>query len=706
MTQGTVSFPLTGGLDLITPPGKMPPGRCIAALNYEPVASGYQRLAGFERYDGHPAPSDATYWRVNFTIGGFTGAAQPIVGAKLWRGASNHFYVAAVVISSGTWAGGDAAGYFVATQLVGTFTGAGVNNASSGGQQVAVDGTITLEYDFGTTLNATYLAAARSVTRDLISAVAGPSAIRGIWGFNGDIFTVADNDPATPTAGVFYKASTTGWATVNNLTRLDFTVDTATQTMPVYSSKTTTTITNSSGGASKGTLRGVIITSTVGTVNTGYLLISSYVASSWTAGAIGIWYAGTATRVGTSASAATTTATIPAGGRYFFLNHNFYGSEDRAAMYMVNGVGKALVYDGIGYSEIATGMTTDTPTRLASHQGSLFLSFPGGSLQSSTAGEPQSFDPLLGASEIGVGSDITDLISANKTTLAIFAEASISVLYGHDSADYQLEVLTQADGDEAVALPYTAQRLGNVLYMDNVGIRSISATAAYGNFNLGAVSRLIEPLLRDYRKDGVDPVASLTWKRKDQYWVFFDNGTALVLYVGLKEPQILPLNLGFTVTCASTITINGIERAFVGTSTGYVMELDKGTSFDGSNVEHYFRLPFNTFGSSEIEKRVHKVTLNLEASGTTTLSVDMDFDYGSVVGLASQTLTITTGGGALDGLGSNESYYASQIETQAETYLDGVARNFSLKVSGLTSAEEPHTATSVTFHLSQRGLKR
>lgn len=826
MTQQPVTFPLGGGMDLVTPMEKKAPGSVIAALNYEPVSNGYMRFSGYERFDGRPAPSDATYWRVDYTAGGFSTGVAPSVGDRLYNGAPDNFLVVKVITVTGTWAGGDAAGYFIATDYNGTITPAqDLFTAPSAGQFVATAGTITLEYDFsaldlissgdmssgaawsatnwtvaggvatasgtgglrqtaplisgiilgtyrvtytivsittgsvrpfvsmtlsGTPVNlghartsaGTYtedivatsaavgliglysyasdavvdnvsfiklsinddcLELAREVTRDQIETVGDTAAsgpVRGIWVFDDEILAVRDN--AAATSGVIYKATTSGWAAVVLLTRIPFTCDTATQTLP-SSKAPSNTLANASSSTSDGTIRRVVIESTVGTLNTGFLLVSGYVAGSFTAGGQTIYLAGTATIIGTTTAAAAATAALPAGGRYFFITHNFYGSDDLEAVYMVNGVGAAHSYDGFGLGAISTGMTTDTPTRLAAHRGSLFLAFPGGALEASVVGEPMSFSGVLGSVDIGIGSEVSDLIAANKSSLAVLSESAIGVIYGNDHSDYQLEVLT----DEAGALPYTAQRLGPVLYMDNVGVRTLSASAAFGNFSLAAISAMIEPLIRDYRRDGVLPVASLVWRRKNQYWLFFDNDTALVFYMGNKRPEIMPVDLGFTVTCAVSVEdADGIERVLVGTSDGYVMELGKGTSFDGDAIEHYFRLPFTSFGSPQIEKRAHKVTLNMRASGTTTFSVAVDFDYGSVQGFEAQSVSVTTGGGALDDLGSNEDYFASQIETVAEVYIDGVALNFALKVSGETDDEESHTATSVTYHISPRGLKR
>ena len=48
-----------GGLDLATPPIAMPPGKAIAAINYEPDVAGYTSFGGYERFDGQLRPSDA-----------------------------------------------------------------------------------------------------------------------------------------------------------------------------------------------------------------------------------------------------------------------------------------------------------------------------------------------------------------------------------------------------------------------------------------------------------------------------------------------------------------------------------------------------------------------------------------------------------------------------------------------------------------------
>jgi len=53
---------LGGGLDQVTPTLSLPSGVARRATNFEcSITGGYTRIAGYERFDGRPNPSDATY---------------------------------------------------------------------------------------------------------------------------------------------------------------------------------------------------------------------------------------------------------------------------------------------------------------------------------------------------------------------------------------------------------------------------------------------------------------------------------------------------------------------------------------------------------------------------------------------------------------------------------------------------------------------
>jgi hypothetical protein len=156
-------------------------------------------------------------------------------------------------------------------------------------------------------------------------------------------------------------------------------------------------------------------------------------------------------------------------------------------MYGVNGVGRAFEYDGtVLIPPIRSGMTVDTPHRIAEHMNHLFLAFPGGQLQNSSIGEPLDLERGHWCRGLcGLGDEITDLVPANAGVLTILAQNKIANLYGTSRGDFQIQTLS----DEAGALPWTADKVGEPIYMDSRGLRSLSTTQAYGNFNIGTLRR-------------------------------------------------------------------------------------------------------------------------------------------------------------------------------------------------------------------------
>lgn len=66
-TRDRDAFALGGGLNLVDPPMTIKPGYALAAYNHEiGVNGGYERVGGFERFDGRDSPSAETYHVLTF----------------------------------------------------------------------------------------------------------------------------------------------------------------------------------------------------------------------------------------------------------------------------------------------------------------------------------------------------------------------------------------------------------------------------------------------------------------------------------------------------------------------------------------------------------------------------------------------------------------------------------------------------------------
>lgn len=188
-------IPLDGGLDLITPTLKLKAGVCREAQNFEAgVTGGYTRIAGYERADGRPAPSDADYIPITLNVTGalavgntITGATSGATGKVIYRNG------ALVVFTRG----------FGVFQLGETVTVSGTTRATVSDLGGAED-----RPDFDVSMRAL---AADDYRADILP-VPGSGPVRGVFYFKGVLYALRNNAGAT--ACVLHKATASGWAVV------------------------------------------------------------------------------------------------------------------------------------------------------------------------------------------------------------------------------------------------------------------------------------------------------------------------------------------------------------------------------------------------------------------------------------------------------------------------------------------------------------
>lgn len=765
-------YGLRGGMDLVTSPIEMLPGRAIASLNYEPVGEGYARMQGFEVVDGRPSPSEVTYWVLNFDAGTaaitegqtVTGATSLATGKALMD----------AVIESGSYVGTNAAGYLVLTNVTGTFQDNENLQVTAVTKSVA-NGTATEEGADNDTDHDTWLQDAIETARALIQKPAGSGAIRGVHTYNGDKYCFRDN--AGGTAGVMLKESTSGWVvqalgremqiaarsgtftvtiaspgvfTWNNHGFANGTVVTLTTTgaLPtgldedtdyyvVNRAANTFQLSLTSGGTAINTTGSQSGTHTVtafpgeiedgqtvtgvtsgatGVVTRAALRVGSWeatnlVATLTFATVTGTFNSSEALNVGGVTKAGTTTAdsaiTLPPGGRYDCINHNFFGGANLHRMYFCQGEGLGMEWDGTVAVPIRTGADTDEPNKIAVHREHLFFMFPGGSVLNSSPGAPYMFTVLTGAAEIAIGEQGTDLEGSVAGALTVFARNKIGVLLGRDSEEWDFSVLN----DDTGAVEWTAQTIGSPIYLDNIGLRSLDTTDKYGDFEIGSMSKLVEPIFKAKRKAGVTAVGAIRVRAKAQYRLFWDDGTGISMYLGrgMDAPEILPFDLGIAFTCLSSgKDDDGEEILLAGDADGWVYQLDAGTSFNGDAVEAFMRLPFNHVGTPHQDKVWSQTVIEMKGGSNTALGIIAEFGYGEDENPGSQEISVDVGGGGgfWDELNWDEFFWSAPINGQAKADTEGYGQNISIVIASEATYEEPHTLTGIILYFKYRKLSR
>jgi hypothetical protein len=556
--------------------------------------------------------------------------------------------------------------------------------------------------------------------RALIGEVPGTGPVRGVWVFDGDIYAFRDIDATT--AGM-YKATGGGWALQTFGYTMAFAAGTVEYVEGGYLAGATSSATAFinrvilSGGAWSGTAQGFLVVSNV----TGTFTAAGEIAT------------------GTSGGSATvqppTAITLKAGGKYDFTNHNFYGAARSPHMYFANGVTIAYEWSSAVLSPIYTGLigstaasfiylvayngdtitgwdgssiivaaTEDSPTYITHFKNYLFLGYPSGTLLHSSLGEPLEFISTTGAGEISFGEPITGLLTAASTSLLVFAQNRIDYLTGSDSTDFMLQPISEASG----AQPYTAQTMDAPMFLDDGGVRSLPTTAAFGDWRMGTVTQPAERLIRQKRDENIEPTTSMRIKGKDQYRLFWEDGTGITVYIGRKFPETLPFKLPVEVFCACAGEVdNGRgDRLFVGCQDGFVYEMNRGTSFDGASIPAYIRLPFTAAKSPSQHTRWMKATFEIDSPDDVEFGLAFHIDYARGLGGALTTVNVDAGTATI----STDAYasidWTQAIEGRLEYHLAGIGPNIAATLVTETAIARQHTISSQTYNFSRRGLKR
>ena len=666
---------LKGGLDQVSPMLSLPPGVARASSNFEHnLTGGYTRIAGYDRYDGRPNPSDANYLLLTLTL-----TATVAIGDTL-TGATSLATGKVVAL-----AGND----YAVTRTTGTFL-IGENVKVGGVTKGSVTAIPALSGDAKT--DAQYRLAAANDYRADIQAVPGAGSILGVAFYKGDVYAWRNN--ALNTAAVMWKSTGSGWTQV----QLGYSINFNTGTVAVVEGST---IVGQTSGATAVVTRVVIESGTIASNDAAGRFILSSLTGAFSVGE-NIKVSGT-----TVAHAAGTgqAITLLPDGRIETDVGSFAGGISR--LYGCDGKNKGFEFDGTVYVPLRTGMTTDTPTHVVVHKQHLFFAFKQ-SLQYSSLGDPYQWQVITGAGEIAMEADITSalVLPGDQTTgaLGVFTRNSTSILYGTDSTTFQLSTFNTGTG----AITGTAQTMDQGYVLDDRGVTGINTTLNYGNFSPSALTMMLRPFVQIRRNLAT---GSCVNREKSQYRVFFSDGSGLYLTIlNGKFLGAMPVQFSHPVACiVEGEKPDGTETSFFGSTDGYVYRLDVGTSFDGGVIPANFNLVINPIGSPRILKRYRKASVEMTGESYAEFAFGYDLGYGtqSIDQPDDQTLTTNLRGGAFwDGFTWDAFVWDGSGISPSEVEVNGTAENIAVRVTSVSNLFQPFTVNSVTLHYTpRRGIR-
>lgn len=602
-----VQINLQGGLDQSSPPLQASPGALRDSVNFDVnVLGGYQRIDGYELWDGTQLCNSFGFYTVPSIIVGAVDEGRTIVGAV--SGATG------IVIGTDL-----TSGYIYYTRKTGTFLI---------GEEVRILGvvvaTVILEpyqrIDRADAESSALMAKAATVNRAFVSKVPGAGSILGLHYFQGALYAFRNN--AGSTAMAVYKSTASGWAAVPLGTKVEFTAASGNLFDGVVLTK----------GAVTATISRVVIRSgTLGAgTAAGTLIITTPSGGNFSAGAATV-PGGTLTLSGAQAS-----ITHAPNGRVRAVSSNFGAAQK---MYFCSGVDYAFECDGSVFVPLVSGMAVDKPAFLQVHKNHLFLAFDN-SLQHSGIGNPYTWTAVTGAAELNMGERITNLLpqpsdAQSGGAMVISTRNSMFVLYGSSVDDWKL-VTFQRD---AGALAHTMQSIAaNTYYYDDRGITNLSMAQEFGNFRADTISEGVRNWLVSRKSFVTD---SCVVKEKNQLRLFFGGGTGMhITFDGRKLSGMMPIQYAHNIRVShSTEFETGVEAVFYGDDSGNVYMSDTGPSFAGEQITAYFKLHFNHCGSPRLNKLFRKVVFECGGGGYADFSCGAELGY-STFDLDTQALEL------------------------------------------------------------------
>ena len=425
---------------------------------------------------------------------------------------------------------------------------------------------------------------------------------------------------------------------------------------------------------------------------------------------------------GATSACVPSTYSLGKDGRYKFLEGRFdlfSGLQRQNILFFASGVSypcyitNDTVYP-ILHPDLPDNAASGNYARcLAEFKNRLWLGYPDGRLTFSNVGDPTDFDSTTFSGTIYLEDEILDLVVGTGDALFVFCRNSIQVVKALSSdastqivVDYLFSNTTLINNTEIVE--GTAIRLfDDIVYVDDRGLTSISATDAYGDFSTKSYSKSVQnSLLANF-----DNIIGATVNREyNQYRLFFNDGSGIIFTFEMKSiaNSMTTLVKGATFFQYNDV-VTFIEEDIFGCTNGYIYLLGSGTSFNGKEIESSLSTSFYSYNSPTTIKKFKEVYLEGLIPYGIDLYIKPNFDYKDysyTPATEEDSLLALSGLGGVYGEGEYGSIRYGSSENQTPLYyINGYGVNVSFTITVSSKYSIPHLFSSIVVQYSLNGRK-
>ena len=316
-----------------------------------------------------------------------------------------------------------------------------------------------------------------------------------------------------------------------------------------------------------------------------------------------------------------------------FAKFNFDGTE---RVVIVDGVNTPFFYDGSSISKPTLTDAQEGANFVAVFKNHIFLAKNTSIITSAPLGyaDANGWSPANNAQEQQYNDQITGLIPF-RDQLFIFSKTAINKISGSTWSDF---VRSPVSEDMGCTHPDTIQEIaGDIVFMAPDGLRLLSGTSRIGDIGLGTITKNIQKEITDFQsRHGI--FCSALVRGKSQYRVFgYRSGDDVENARGLLGTQFASEG-GGEVSWAETRGIQAYvaygeyseneEQIFFANADGYVYQLERGNSFDGSNIDASYYTPYFPINDPAVRKTMYVLHSYIDPEGSLRATARMSYDFG------------------------------------------------------------------------------
>ena len=387
--------------------------------------------------------------------------------------------------------------------------------------------------------------------------------------------------------------------------------------------------------------------------------------------------------------------------RFRFANFNFDGVEKFIA---VDGKNAPVYYDGGSFKSLAryvdsNGIEKDTPNDII---GASFVTefknhiFYGNKniLAHSQINTFSGFDASVGATTRNVGNDISGF-EVFRNQLIIFGRQRIQKITGMGEVDWALQPITT---DIGCPYPDTIKEIGgDIVFLGPDGVRSLSGTEQFNEFNLAVISKNIQDEITNLIKDNLE-FCSMVVRGKSQYRLFGYKkdreaiaGTTTEGFIGtqLAEGFSWSTISGYKAKIATSSYLayptDIDELILYANETEHIYQMEKGTTLDGSDIVARYASPFMPIRDPQKRKSLHKMKLFTDPEGDVVgdVSIKFDFEDSNIIQPEAIPITNVTNTATTAKYNTSKTMHSGIIYANTATGYNSTTAN-KLKMIGLT----------------------